>query len=103
MLLMELSTSDPCLSQPNLFWVLVGVVVHAAEWSAWAMYVESVQGGGARATLRRVWVPSFSWMSLATQEPGVVTPIAVRKNARVPEPVCGRCGLMLGHVVWVQL
>src|SRR5579862_441318 len=51
----------------------------------------------APVLLRTELMPSFSssvLLALLTHGPGVVTPIAVSQNDSVPEPDCGRNGLM---------
>src|SRR5215471_11817135 len=98
--LMLRRTILPWVSQPNLFCVLVGL--HAglpvqvafrqlAEWNFSAMNLPTEYGKITFGPLSSGLIPSFSSAVLVVHGPGVTTPIALRKNARVPELVCGSC------------
>src|SRR5579859_938109 len=113
-LLMSRSTMLPWVSQPNLFCVLVGLQAglpvqaafrHFAEWNFSAMYLPIENGKITFGPARTGSTPSFSCAVLFTHEPGVTTPIAFRKNARVPELVCGSCASIRAVLVpptWFQ-
>src|SRR5215475_5290281 len=116
----------PWVSQPNRFWLPLGlqalpllapdvaavhlVLKHLAEWYRSAMYLPTENGKMTLAllVLRSALTPSFS-SSLPppslTHEPGVVTPIAARKKERVPDPVCGMNAAILPALppTWFQL
>src|SRR5579859_3507876 len=111
--LISCSTIEPCASQPNLFCALVGLHAglpvqpefrHFAEWNACAMYLATEYGKITFGPWSAGSTPSFSSAVLFTHEPGVATPIAPRKNARVPELVCGSCALIgaLAPPTWLQ-
>src|SRR5258706_7935633 len=123
-LLIFFRTIVPCVLQPNrlvplepvlqtlpLVFGVQPVLKHFAEWSFSAIHLPIEKGkmvfGPARAGL----TPSFSSMvplPSETQEPGVIAvplPSAVRKNDRVPDPVCGRNAWMGAFLppTWSQL
>src|SRR5262249_263304 len=102
--LIFLSTMVPWVSQPHRLWVPVGgqrgpaafgvqvALKHAAEWNRSAMYLPMEKGKIAFGSLRTGLTPWFSSrvsFRLDTQPPGLATPMAPRKNDRVPEPFCG--------------
>src|SRR5215831_1324984 len=95
--LMLFSTIWPCSSQPNLFCAAVGFAPHLAEWNFCEIHFATEYGTSALGLfLKSGSVPSFCCTELLTQLPGPATsrPIALRKDVRRPEPVCGRNGWM---------
>src|SRR5215510_8756104 len=81
--------------------------MHFAEWNFSAMYLPIEYGKMVFWPLSTESTPSFSSAVLFTQPPGPETsrPIALRKNALVPELVCGSCALIVPAVppTWFQL
>ncbi len=114
--LMLRSTMLPWVSQPNLFWPLFGwhaglpvqaLLTHLAEWNFSAMYLPIENGKMTFGPASTGLTPSFSSAVLSTQPPGpeVPMPMAVRKNALVPELVCGSSALIGAFLppTWFQL
>src|SRR5262245_23395511 len=115
--LMLRSTRLPWVSQPNLFCPVFGwhaglpvqdALTHLAEWNFSAMYlpIENGKMTFAALDLKMELTPSFSSGVLLTQPPGpeVPRPMAVRKNALVPELVCGSTALIAPFLppTWFQ-
>src|SRR5262252_3649987 len=106
--LMLRSTMVPWVSQPNLFCVFVGLHAglpvqvaafrHLAEWNFSAMNLPIEYGKIVFGPASTGSIPSFSSAVLVTHGPAVARPIALRKNARLPELVCGSCALMVPAV-----
>src|SRR5215813_1970092 len=118
--LIFLSTMVPWVLQPNRFWVPLGVqrspvpfgvqvaLKHVAEWNRSAMYLPMENGKMAFGSLRTGLTPWFSSrvsFTLDTQAPGVATPMAPRKNARVPDWDCGMNAWIGAFLppTWLQL
>src|SRR5262249_28157203 len=109
----------PRVLQPNRFWVPLGVqrspatgvqpaLQPVAEWHLSAMYVAMETGKMGFGSLRAGLTPWFSSrvsFRLDTQARGLATPMAPRKNARVPEPACGMNALIRPFLppTWFQL
>src|SRR5215470_3668050 len=115
-----LSTKVPWVLQPNRFLLPLGAqrtplafgvqaaLKHVAEWNLSAMYLPMEKGKMASGSWRSGLTPWFSSSAPPpsdTHGPGAATPMAVRKNDRVPEPVWGMNAWIGAFLppTWLQL